>query len=539
MATISRARRADELRSGGKIVRNRRIAALRTPYDRPTLRAPVPASPNWLSAATRMIATGAGKFISSVFGPESSSSSSSSGSDSSSDDEVNDDNDYDGTSPGADRLKKTGMQSQMIQSFRKEPQPAGGENETKRVIEELLMQETFSREECDRLTGIIKSRVVDCLTIQDGSLSGIPNRTVGSDAQITDLSSTAVVMEARKWLEEKKLGSSSKSEFDHGICSLNSVMIQQVSEGETHSPVDMAKSYMQARPPWTSPSLNSVEFKTTSPIRMQPFKAEAPYSIGSNSPSSAKLKRDSLTAGSWNILEEIRRVRAKATEDMLGTLPSKKTDLSTFALEHKSSPNSLLADKTEAGLRDGSEDVLRSEQEHKSADDTKITLQSEDDVFNDANEPHQHPSSTMEGAIQEVPDPRSNERDSLTSKEATAIRDVSTANGFPSPVSSLSPRLDSQPNPETSNEEHQDPISSSAPVEEACELLRASLEVPINNETIGSIASGSQDSYSELTQKPVRAKSKRGLAGKTSDVVEKAQEKKQAKYGRRGRGRGK
>lgn len=42
-----------------------------------------------------------------------------------------------------------------------------------------------------------------------------------------DLCRTAI-MEAKKWLKEKKL-TNSKSELDHGTCTLNSVMVQPVS----------------------------------------------------------------------------------------------------------------------------------------------------------------------------------------------------------------------------------------------------------------------------------------------------------------------
>lgn len=63
-----------------------------------------------------------------------------------------------------------------------------------------------------------------------------------------------------------------------------------------------------------------------------------------------QLKRDAFASGSWNIQEEIRRVRAKATEDMLGSSPSMKIDLSEFG--HKASQNSLVADRTGVGLRD-------------------------------------------------------------------------------------------------------------------------------------------------------------------------------------------
>lgn len=62
-----------------------------------------------------------------------------------------------------------------------------------------------------------------------------------------------------------------------------------------------------------------------------------------------QLKRESPGTGSWNIQEEIRRVRSKATEEMLRTLPSSKIDWSQFALERKSSLNSLATEKLEDG----------------------------------------------------------------------------------------------------------------------------------------------------------------------------------------------
>jgi hypothetical protein len=86
MSAISRPpNRLTEFKSGGKIVRPRRTTTRPTPYDRPTPRlSPIstPQNPNWLSrfilSPSRIIATGAGKVLSTVFGSESSASSSSS-----------------------------------------------------------------------------------------------------------------------------------------------------------------------------------------------------------------------------------------------------------------------------------------------------------------------------------------------------------------------------------------------------------------------------------------------------------------------------
>ncbi|BBG95393.1 Protein KAKU4, partial [Prunus dulcis] len=143
MATISRSRQALESRSGGKIVRPRRVAGARTPYDRPRLANPGPENPNWFSrliySPTRMIASGAGKIISSVFSPDSSSSSSSE--DGTDDEDVDDD---DISTQEDDGLNKRNGTSGKLSFFRKEPPATLGKSDNKHVIEQLLMQETFS-----------------------------------------------------------------------------------------------------------------------------------------------------------------------------------------------------------------------------------------------------------------------------------------------------------------------------------------------------------------------------------------------------------
>ena len=63
----------------------------------------------------------------------------------------------------------------------------------------------------------------------------------------------------------------------------------QFTEVEVGSPVDMARSYMQGRPPWASPSENHVECKYPSPIGIQLYKEETPYSVGGKSTSSLKV----------------------------------------------------------------------------------------------------------------------------------------------------------------------------------------------------------------------------------------------------------
>ncbi|XP_050263757.1 protein KAKU4 [Quercus robur] len=593
MSTIFRSRRATEPRSGGKMVRPRRAAGARTPYERPRLANPEPENPNWLSrliySPTRTIATGAGKLLTNVFFPESSesesesSSASSSADDSSSEHNIeNDDSDISTRRTNKLIQKKDGS-SEMIKHFRKEPQTAVGKSETKCVIEQLLMQETFSREECDRLIMIVKSRVVDCPTTEHAEDGG-------PDIDTPHLCSTAV-MEAKKWLKEKKL-TNSKLELDHGTCTSNSLMPLLVTEDQVGSPADMAKSYMRARPPWASPSAEHVELKSPSPIGMQLFAEETSYSIGGNSASSSKLKRESPATGSWNIQEEIRRVRSKATEEMLRTLPSSKIDWSALTLGHKSSPNSLAGEKLEdvsltqdgpqkeallhnpeiiiseqnqdleatqitegkevdLGLLDGMEGILSYGERIQSLEVIKTVSPCDAgagnvDELKDTIVMNELHNSIVGGTL---PDSALHEENFLTSKEVAGKASAFAGDVFPSSGSSLIAGLDTEQVPMPVNEEDNcissshDKVATGAPLEETCEFLsEASMEVPTNINENDAIANDSQNSssmrYEELSQDLSQPISKNDMVDKTSAVVEKQQGNKMSRYNRRGRSRG-
>ncbi|XP_007011585.2 PREDICTED: protein KAKU4 isoform X2 [Theobroma cacao] len=598
MATISGASQRREPSSGGKMVRPRRAALPRTPYDRPRLVNPTQQNPNWISrhvfSPTRTIVTGAGRILSSVFGYESSSSSSSSSSsdcDFSSDDTDDNNDDKDVLSQGVHTIEH------------REPLSFAGKTETKRLIEQLLVQETFSREECDKLTNIIKSRVMDSPMLTgmgDARLNETPNRTGGSDVEIHDLCSAAV-MEARKWLEEKKLGSSSKSELDNETSARNPVTFTHGAEGETGSPVDVAKSYMRTRPPWASPSTKNIGFRSSSPIGMPLFKEDTPYSIGGNSFSSFKLKRGSPATGSWNIQEEIRKVRSKATEEMLRTRSSSKIDWSSFSFEHKSGLDSLVAktlgpaeeDNPQSSKKSGDasvdlgarpvtqiiqdalhndalpspatigceenqgmeaiqsiegkkDETLDVEQGLQSTVDIKIASHSDVvaadvDRLKDTNGSIQQFSSTGEEAVQ---DSQVEDKNCSTLKEVPGIGGAaSTTNGFPSSGSSMSAELDKEENRRPINEEDKAVASShdhqtKVVAEQNCELLsEATMEVPMVNETDASQNSSSMH-HETSPQQPNAAGSKRNVAGKSSLGIEKQQGKKVTRYNRRGRGRG-
>ncbi|XP_052209496.1 protein KAKU4 isoform X3 [Diospyros lotus] len=573
MASLSRRTRrppADD-QSGGKLVRGRRIFASRTPYDRPTAPALSAATTagtanDWLRGyilpTSRKIASGATRLLSSIFGPDTSSSSSSTSSaaeDSSSED-------GDGENDG---LNKNGTGSELIGRFRREPQRTVGKSETKRLIEKLLMQETFSREECDRLVKIINSRVIDGSPIEEGQ-AGRCGEIRSKTVDTPDMCSKAV-MEAKQWLEEKKGSSNSKLDLDYGTCALNSVLLSQVANTEPGSPVDVAKSYMQARPPWGSASINYIESRTLSPMEIDLLNRETPYSAAGITVSSSKnttwmpQKMHSLASGSWNIQEELRRVRSRASEDMLKTAPSTKIVTSSFSLQPKNTRNSLLADEREfdrhelkllpalelaAGMstcdglpasvsemtQDGSpNDILLSQ---------PVILSTQNQDLETIQMAEGHAASASHQPI--IPDfaladSRSSDRTCLTAEEETELRVKPNANGFPSQGSSLLPE-DGKENPSPSDDKHIGPSHGNKEladrgllVEETDELLHeAPNEVPLVNEN-NSSADGGQNGASmhveeELSQEQSPVNQKHGFRGRRG--------KKLTRYNRKPRTKG-
>ncbi|KAB2600762.1 hypothetical protein D8674_039218 [Pyrus ussuriensis x Pyrus communis] len=347
------------------------------------------------------------------------------------------------------------------------------------------MQETFSREECNRLIKIIKSRVV-----------GFTNAE-GAENTRPDVESP--VMEAKKWLSEKRLGSTSKPVLDHGTHTLSALMFPQGGEDEGGSPVDVAKVYMRARPPWASPSIKHGELRSPSSIGMQLFNEETPYSTGGNSVSTSKLKRDAPATGSWNIQEEIRRVRSKASEELLRSLPSTRIDWSTSALEKRSvlgsfpggqreddvgdklhnSKNAIVSEKTQYGLQkdlplpdsdaasmggkgDAScsqnalEEMLSSGQRLEASEDIKTAPSDagsgDFDGHKDTN------GSEQQNSTIQVSDSKLDDVTCLTT-EATASRSAYTTNGFRSSVADLSAQLGTEENAVLNGESN--PVSSS------------------------------------------------------------------------------
>ncbi|KAL1532340.1 protein KAKU4-like isoform X1 [Salvia divinorum] len=309
--------------AGGKVVRNRRrqrIAA--TPYDRPPPSL-LPKSPSWFSGvvvpSARAIASGAGKIISAIFS-ESSSSSSEDEDHASEDDIVNDNFPKIPCNHESTLIEKTGTSSELTQ-HRQEPLMNMWMSETKKMIEQLIIRQTFSSEECDRLIKVLNSRVIDS-SIEAGDKSS----TVGSPGnklnhENADLLDKAV-QQAKKWFQEKKAGQGSVTELPQGSSNLNSTIIEHVETGGG-SPEDLAKSYMKTRSRCMSPERN-IELKPPSTVSMKLFQEGTLYPAGHYSVSSSENRR-SFASGSWNIQEELQRVRSRAEEDTVCS-PSTKPD---------------------------------------------------------------------------------------------------------------------------------------------------------------------------------------------------------------------
>uniref|UniRef100_A0A1D1YJ17 Trigger factor n=1 Tax=Anthurium amnicola TaxID=1678845 RepID=A0A1D1YJ17_9ARAE len=372
MLSPFRASGPEEARSGGKAARGRRRAVSASPYARPGNSPPPPGpqgrNPKWFSG----IITGAGRLLSAFRsdGGESSSSQSSGaeeGDPGSSDEDEN----ADACAEEFRELGETGRSFKSMSMRGEGPQLTTQSSETKLAIEKLLLQETFSRDEGDRLVKIIQSRISD--TLEDGIVAGqteLPDRTVYSDVtflgtwrslnrgrkfpegltyssnHLNDLSpGTSIfhayshglgdkaIMEAKEWLEKKKMHSTSKSELDCGPCTLNTAAHQSRVEDEGGSPVDIAKSYMRARPPWQSPILNHIGFKASHTGTLL-FKEEAPYVLRGGSFSSPKLL--SLKRGYLDTdFGDTRSVRLKSMESPSDSAMFQQVESSIGMLEHE------------------------------------------------------------------------------------------------------------------------------------------------------------------------------------------------------------
>lgn len=455
----------------------------RTPYARPEQPPEMtlsedPENPNWLSGLiypAKMIASGAGKILS-FFGPNSSSSSSS-----------GENEDEDDGEEVEGRLNKVFSPS--------------SKSDNKRAIEQLVMQETFSREEGNELIKLVKSRIV--------------NGNVPEDENAANVRNTAI-MEARKWLQEKRSGSKKKLESEFDVSKLATP--SQITTKEKGSPVDMAKSYMHNRPAWASPSLKFTEVGSPSPLGVQRLMEGTPKSALRSS----ELKRGSLSSGSWNILEEIRRVRSKATEELLAAAPLTKISLSSFSPQDNTTQDSLKNGRDAMGTaaaessHDGARDVLPDAATNLSSG---LNLDGDAIQYMEFRE-HQEPAGLKSNEDNEFHDPRS----------------TMAENGFSTNVSSLAPGDDAIAKPKPPGEENGDLADSSHDVH-VVELANDVLTAGPSDIMVNGSQNSSSLQHEELSQEFSQPIADQPSTAQASDTPQKG--RKSRGNSRRGRGKGK
>lgn len=521
-------------------MRGRRVADPRSPYARRTTPASSSSSaaesPNRLlgliSPASKMI-TGAAKMISTVFFPDTPPTSSEDDSD---DDDIYSQGDVISDQNGARSEANTCAQENLQLNIRK--------NEVKLAIERLIMEVTFSRAECDKLVKIIESRVVEFPA-----------------TNVPDLCNSAI-MEARKWVQEKKTESFSQFDKNQGDFSSKLFMQSNVTEEEQGSPVLMAKSYMKSRPPWASPIAGHIGFQLTSPTGMHPSKEDT------HALSSPKdLKRGSPAIDSGISPDGSKRVRFRAAED---TAQSVSADDNSQRFDG----TSVEAEIRDVELGDGiplsnsvpmSEPVKQSaigdhDQDFRDAQTTlegdpmdssavitnskategfKLASQSISNGLPQVNGTDELSSQTRGMQVTETEsfDDSPSQEDHAKPQEINGSRDLSSASS-----SSGRENTDSFMRPNKGQEQNMTK-SSDGKVEGSCELLsEASVEIPTNEE-ISNIASGTRNSSSRFSKEKLQAEtpsiSSPNTRKRSSARIEKLAAKQTGTYGRRGRGRGK
>ncbi|KAJ6837259.1 uncharacterized protein M6B38_121960 [Iris pallida] len=299
------------------------------------------------------IISGAGKVISSVFRSDDPSPSSSYSNSNSAEEESSD-----VSSRECEEHKQIEEKLEPVKDYNGRSLAIISEIESKQAIEQLIMQETFSREEFNHLTKIIHSRVVgedgshkelldrptgnaiafagawksfnqasevqEKLSLSPSSLVAISPRFSGCRVLTPDLRHSAV-SEAKKWLDDKKLATRSNVDYHHEPCTLNTGMPRYDIEGEVGSPVDIAKSYIQSLPPWKSLSSPGIEKSPHTTTHLYKDNDTANH----YSPSSKGLKRRYLDIGPQDTLDEIRNIRSKASANVSDTSRFKLIDLSS------------------------------------------------------------------------------------------------------------------------------------------------------------------------------------------------------------------
>ncbi|KAF3338847.1 Protein KAKU4 [Carex littledalei] len=186
-------------------------------------------------------------------------------------------------------------------------------------IQQLITKETFTREESEKLIKLIESRVEEA---SYQKLEYAPFSTVEVSPEMRSMA----IAESKKWLEEKKKSTPSSSKtIDLGPCKFNTDMPLFEIESDIGSPVDLAKSYMQSKPPWQSPFLTSSStLFSTPPSGSSKFSGGFIQGTFDHSLSSSRfLKRDYISTGLWDPKEETsRRVRSRLSGSAFDSISS-------------------------------------------------------------------------------------------------------------------------------------------------------------------------------------------------------------------------
>ncbi|KAL2896790.1 Protein KAKU4 [Bienertia sinuspersici] len=263
--------------------------------------------------------------------------------------------------PDAD-LQKNGLGLTMLLQVLS----PSNKSDSKRAIEQMVIQESYTRKEANELIKLVRSRIVDTNGTFGQTTPNVRTTAImeaGNGFRTKDQAQRSLIMSVifPTWLHHPMLhafvfaveyrGAYRVSRAHASVAWFETI---KISRNEKGSPVDMARSYMQNRPAWASPTLKQAEAGSSSPLGMLHFKDETPKSTLRSS----ELKRGSFASGSWNLLEEIRRVRTKASEELLASAPLSKTILSSFSPESNApqDPVSNKGDPERAGPAESTHD---------------------------------------------------------------------------------------------------------------------------------------------------------------------------------------
>ncbi|KAF3329652.1 Protein KAKU4 [Carex littledalei] len=196
--------------------------------------------------------TGAERFLNAVLGSDTPSSSSSSTSGSVSSEEKGVDASLAISTTRNGDLNQMERDPKMVDCL-DEDLAVVSEINSKQAIEQLLMEETFSREECNNLVDLIQSRVIDSdeqpITCEKdktpplnlgSSLLSPKFLSLGSSPYHTRNLEYTAINEAKKWLDAEKSP-------EGGPCMLNTNQLEFDPETGS-SPVELAKAYMNSLP---------------------------------------------------------------------------------------------------------------------------------------------------------------------------------------------------------------------------------------------------------------------------------------------------